>query len=128
MKLLLRYLKPFALALTVSIAFLIVQVLCDLGLPRLMSDMVDTGIQAGGIEQGAPTAISTDGIELLKTFLNEQDAAKAVLDKHLPGFAANPMTGMASGFTLSQLAAFPQANISSEILASIVSDLATVGE
>jgi hypothetical protein len=36
------------------------------------------------------------------------------------------MTGMASGFTLGQLAAFPQANVSSEVLASIVSDLAAI--
>jgi ATP-binding cassette, subfamily B, multidrug efflux pump len=76
MKLIFRYLKPFALTLTFSIAFLFVQVLCDLGLPRLMSDMVDTGIQAGGIEQGAPSAVSAEGIDLLKTFLGDQDAEK----------------------------------------------------
>jgi len=75
MKLMIRYLKPFALSLTVTIVFLFVQVLCDLGLPRLMSDMVDTGIQAGGIEQGAPEAISAEGVELLTIFLNERDAA-----------------------------------------------------
>lgn len=56
------------------------------------------------------------------------DAAKAVLDKYVPGFSTNPMTGMASGFTLTQLAGFPQANISSENLASIVSDLASIHE
>ncbi|HZG83365.1 ABC transporter ATP-binding protein [Paenibacillus sp.] len=78
MKLMLRYLKPFALTLTVTIVFLFVQVLCDLGLPRLMSDMVDTGIQAGGIEQGAPEAISAEGVELLTVFLNERDAATFV--------------------------------------------------
>jgi len=78
MKLMLRYLRPFALTLTVTIVFLFVQVLCDLGLPRLMSDMVDTGIQAGGIEQGAPEAISAEGAELLTIFLNERDAATFV--------------------------------------------------
>ena len=55
-------------------------------------------------------------------------AAKAVVDKHLPGFATNPMTGMASGFTLGQLAAFPQANISSEVLESILTDLVAIEE
>lgn len=54
------------------------------------------------------------------------EAAKAVLDKHLPGFSTNPMTGMASGFTLGQLAAFPQANVSPEALAAIVADLASI--
>lgn len=75
MKLIFRYLKPFALILIVSVIFLFVQVLCDLGLPRMMSDLVDTGIQAGGIEPSAPEALSTEGIELLKTFLSEQDRA-----------------------------------------------------
>ncbi|MDQ8735599.1 ABC transporter ATP-binding protein [Paenibacillus sp. LHD-38] len=78
MKLIFRYLKPFALSLAACILFLFIQVSSDLGLPKLMSDMVDTGIQAGGIEGGAPTAISDDGMELLKTFAGEQDAT--VLD------------------------------------------------
>jgi len=89
MKLMIRYLKPFALSLTVTIVFLFVQVLCDLGLPRLMSDMVDTGIQAGGIEQGAPEAISAEGVELLTLFLNERDAATFVSGYELVPAGAN---------------------------------------
>ncbi|WP_336772531.1 hypothetical protein [Paenibacillus sp. MMO-58] len=54
------------------------------------------------------------------------DAAKAVLDKHIPGFSANPMLGMASGFSLTQLAGFPQAGLSSEQLAAIVTDLKNI--
>jgi len=73
MKLIFRYLKPFSLALIASIFFLFVQVLCDLGLPRLMSNMVDTGIQARGIQAGAPEAISEEGFTLLKTFLSGRD-------------------------------------------------------
>ncbi|MEV5027042.1 hypothetical protein [Paenibacillus sp. LPE1-1-1.1] len=55
-------------------------------------------------------------------------AAKVVLDKYIPGFSTNPMTGMAGAFSLSQLAAFPQANVSAEVLALIVSDLAAIEE
>ncbi|WP_138750784.1 ABC transporter ATP-binding protein [Paenibacillus sinopodophylli] len=75
MKLILRYLKPFIIALTISLIFLFIQVASDLGLPRLMSEMVDTGIQSRGIESGAPAMIRTDGFELLKTFLSEQELA-----------------------------------------------------
>ncbi|MEK4476269.1 ABC transporter ATP-binding protein [Paenibacillus sp. FSL R7-0048] len=75
MKLILRYLRPFAFILAVSLAFLLIQVFCDLGQPRLMSEMVDIGIQSGGIESGAPEAISAEGIELLNIFLDEQDGA-----------------------------------------------------
>jgi len=74
LKLILRYIRPFAVSLTICIMFLFVQVLCDLGLPRMMSDLVDTGIQAGGIEPGAPEALSVDGMKLLQTFLSEPDA------------------------------------------------------
>lgn len=74
MKLIFRYLKPFAISVIFSVVFLFVQVLSDLGLPRMMSDLVDTGIQSGGIEQGAPSAISAEGFELLQTFLSEQEA------------------------------------------------------
>jgi ATP-binding cassette subfamily B multidrug efflux pump len=75
MKLIFRYVKPFSLSLMVCIAFLFVQVLTELGLPRLMSSLVDTGIQTGGIEPEAPDAISSEGLSLLKIFLSEQDAA-----------------------------------------------------
>lgn len=78
MKLIFRYLKPFVLSLTVAFAFLLIQVACDLGLPKLMSNIVDTGIQAGGIEAGSPAAIGSDEIGLLMLFLNEQDAAKLI--------------------------------------------------
>ncbi|PZD95032.1 ABC transporter ATP-binding protein [Paenibacillus sambharensis] len=75
MKLIMRYLKPFALTLVISITFLFVQALCELQLPNLMSDMVNKGIQAGGVEQGAPEAISEQGMKLLQLYMNEQDAA-----------------------------------------------------
>lgn len=35
--------------------------------------------------------------------------AKAVLDKHLPGVADNPMVGMARGMSLNMVLALPQA-------------------
>src|SRR5690606_10792431 len=76
MKLIMRYLKPFTITLLISIVFLFVQVLSDLGLPRLMSDLVDTGIQAGGIEQRAPDQISAEGLTVLQPYLHERDYAE----------------------------------------------------
>lgn len=49
--------------------------------------------------------------------------ATNILEKHLPGISANPMIGMAKGYTLKQLSMIPQANISNEILNDIVTDL-----
>ncbi len=56
--------------------------------------------------------------------LNE--ATVRILEKHMPGISTNPMIGMAKGFTLKQLTGIPQANISSEKLHEIVSDLHSI--
>ena len=75
MKLLVRYLKPFAGILLVCLVLLFGQAACDLSLPTLMSDMVNVGIQQGGIQTGAPEALSRQGMELLSAFASSQDAA-----------------------------------------------------
>ncbi len=73
MKLILRYLKPFAFLVVLCLILLFGQAVCDLSLPNLMSDLVDTGIQANGVEDDLPEAISQDGMNLLCLFLNETD-------------------------------------------------------
>ena len=75
MKLLVRYLKPFAGILLMCLVLLFGQAACDLSLPTLMSDMVNVGIQQGGIQTGAPEALSRQGLELLSAFASSQDAA-----------------------------------------------------
>jgi len=44
----------------------------------------------------------------LGTLLDDPQA-KAVIDRHLPGVAANPMVAMVRGMTLNSLLAMPQA-------------------
>lgn len=75
MKLLVRYLKPFAGILLMCLVLLFGQAACDLSLPTLMSDMVNVGIQQGGIQTGAPEALSRQGMELLSAFASSRDAA-----------------------------------------------------
>ncbi len=54
----------------------------------------------------------------------DNPAAKAVLEKHLPGIEnAGPMLAMARGMSLKTVAGFPQANISPEKLQAILADL-----
>lgn len=73
MKLIGKYLKPFAFVVLICLVLLFGQAICDLSLPNLMSDIVNVGIQQGGLDQGAPEAISEDGMELLRFFMTEQD-------------------------------------------------------
>lgn len=58
--------------------------------------------------------------------LLSNEAAVEILEKHLPGISTNPMASMGKSFTLEQLSAFPQANISKEILSEIVTSLANL--
>ena len=73
MKLMARYLKPFWAVLLLCLILPFGQATCDLSLPNLMSDMVNVGIQQGGIEAGAPTALRKEGLDLLCAFADNQD-------------------------------------------------------
>lgn len=75
MKLIGRYLKPFALILVLCIGLLFGQAMCDLSLPNLMSDIVNVGIQQNGLQEEAPKVISGQGVTLLSYFMTEEDAA-----------------------------------------------------
>ena len=76
MKLIMKYLKPFVLVVVLCLALLFAQAVCDLSLPNLMSDIVNVGIQQGGIEAGAPEAVSESGMTLLRYFMDEDDKAQ----------------------------------------------------
>lgn len=52
-----RYLKQAKLAVVLIALLLIVQAFADLSLPRYTSDLVDVGIQQGGVEDASPTAL-----------------------------------------------------------------------
>ena len=73
MKLIAKYLKPFALLVVISLVLLFGQALCDLSLPNLMSDIVTVGIQQNGIHDGAPLAMSEDGMKLIEFFMPKSD-------------------------------------------------------
>ncbi|MEW6651290.1 MAG: ABC transporter ATP-binding protein, partial [Chloroflexota bacterium] len=69
----LKYLKPFALPLVLSILLLFVQANADLALPDFMSRIVDIGIQQGGVEHGVPQAIRPQTVEHVLIFLSPQE-------------------------------------------------------
>lgn len=73
MKLLTRYLKPFAFGILIAVVFLFIQVRMDLSLPNYMSDIIDTGIQKSGITESAPKAMSVNAYRLMTVFMGEQD-------------------------------------------------------
>lgn len=74
MKLLKTYLKPFAALVLACILLLFGQAMCDLTLPNLMSDIVNTGIQLGGVDEAAPAVLNQQAVDLLTLFMNKAEA------------------------------------------------------
>ncbi len=74
MKLLKTYLKPFAALVLACILLLFGQAMCDLTLPNLMSDIVNTGIQLGGVDEIAPAVLNQQAVDLLTLFMNDAEA------------------------------------------------------
>lgn len=58
MRKLFKFLKPYAAAVAAIICILVVQAYCDLSLPTYTSDIVNVGIQQGGIDEALPDTIS----------------------------------------------------------------------
>lgn len=71
-----KYLKPFAVMIIVSVILLFVQAMADLALPDYMSNIVNKGIQQGGIVNAVPEAIRESQMDRLTIFLNENDKSR----------------------------------------------------
>ena len=61
--------------------FLVLQAYCDLSLPGYTSDIVNVGIQQGGIDTAIPEQISVEDMDRLFLFVSEKDQ-KTVLDAY----------------------------------------------
>ncbi len=77
-----KYLKPYIFPIILAVMLLFCQGMSDLYLPNLMSDIVNTGIQRSGIEHSAPEAVSSEGMNMILTFMKE-DQRKIVEDSYI---------------------------------------------
>ena len=64
-------------ACLVIFALLLLQAWCDLSLPGYTSDIVDVGIQMGGIESTVPETVRTDTLQALEWLMPQEDAQQA---------------------------------------------------
>jgi ATP-binding cassette, subfamily B, multidrug efflux pump len=71
-----KYLKPFIGLIVVAIVLLFGQAMSDLALPDYMSNIVNKGIQQGGIESAVPRAIRAGQMDKLAIFMNADDKAE----------------------------------------------------
>lgn len=73
-----RYFKTYFGPILLAVLLLFAQAMCDLSLPNYMSNIVNTGIQQGGITNAAPSAVSTKGLQFFKNFMSQDQ--KTLID------------------------------------------------
>ena len=67
-----KYLKPFVASILMIVVLLFTQAMCELKMPDYMSDIVNVGIHANGIEDGVFDAIRASEVDKLKLFMDEK--------------------------------------------------------
>lgn len=75
---LIKYLKNSVVPIIIIIGLLIVQAVCDLSLPDYTSNIVNVGIQQGGVENAVPEIIRVDQLENIMLFMNENDKSEVI--------------------------------------------------
>ena len=76
MKLMLKYLKKTWKSVLLIITLLIVQAICDLSLPSYTSDIINVGVQQGGINSTTFKVMKESTFDQLSLFINEEDLKK----------------------------------------------------
>ena len=71
-----KYLRESKAAVVAILALLIVQAWCELSLPSYTSDIVDVGIEQGGIESAAPEVMREETMETICLFMTEAEEAQ----------------------------------------------------
>ncbi|MEG0313761.1 MAG: ABC transporter ATP-binding protein [Erysipelotrichaceae bacterium] len=69
----LKYLKKFKISLIFVIALLFIQAQCELSLPDYMSNIVNTGIQSGGVDSSVFEAVGEENFNRVQIFMEDKD-------------------------------------------------------
>ncbi len=75
-----KYFKPYIFITIVAILFIFVQAMSDLSLPDYMSNIVNQGIQQGGIVNAVPDAVRKSTMDKLTLFMNDSDKNNVLND------------------------------------------------
>ena len=86
-----QYLKSSKVAVLLITLLLIVQAFADLSLPRYTSDLVDVGIQQGGIEYASPDEMSADTFNYI-CMLADEDTEQLIRDSYEQNIAGENET------------------------------------
>ena len=73
MKRIFKSILPYWKSVILIFVFLPLQAYCDLSLPQYTSNIIDTGIQNGGIEHAMPELITSDEFEKAVVFMSDDE-------------------------------------------------------
>ena len=68
----------------IIVALLFLQAYCDLSLPSYTSNIINVGVQQGGIEDSVPDEIRSSSMEQLMLFMDEDDQETVKKPMSLP--------------------------------------------
>ncbi|MGL4798759.1 MAG: ABC transporter ATP-binding protein, partial [Cellulosilyticaceae bacterium] len=68
-----KYLKHSVLPIVAIVVLLVIQAVCDLSLPDYTSNIVNVGIQQGGVEDAVPVQIRKTELDKILLLMNEDD-------------------------------------------------------
>lgn len=75
-----KYIKPYLGLILLTIGFLFIQAMADLSLPNYMSEIVNVGIQQGGIESAVPQAVRQSEMDRLTLFMSQEEKTTVLAD------------------------------------------------
>lgn len=84
MRKLFKYLGMYWKAVLLIFAVLFVQAYCDLSLPSYTSDIVNVGIQQGGIDETVPRAIAKEDMDRVLLFVTDEGDRQTVTEAYEP--------------------------------------------
>ncbi|MCL4559118.1 MAG: ABC transporter ATP-binding protein/permease [Chloroflexi bacterium] len=94
---LVRYLKPYIFHILLAIVLLFVMAMSSLALPDYMANIVNVGIQQGGVQNAVPVAIRQSQMDKLFLFMSASDKSLVLgnytlVDKNSPDYATDVKT------------------------------------
>lgn len=69
----LKSVAPYWKSVIIIMALLFLQAFCDLSLPQYTSDIIDNGIQNGGVSHSMPESITKEEYETAKIFMTDEE-------------------------------------------------------
>ena len=108
-----RHLAKHWATILAVVVLLLVQANCDLALPSYTSDIVDVGIQQGGVENGLPGSARQTTLDALSVLMSGEDAA--ALDAAYGPADENGVRALLDTVTEEQQAALADALITPDV-------------